>query len=168
MEIILKNNQLSLIKKYGHYYIRFIGGMMDEIPCDCEISKEEAELIMQNNNEISTVLGKYKKIILWTLQYFIQSGIEDYMRYEANMSEAHIEKNIEKLNRHEDIKVELYETIMYEAFPIQGAIEVQGYSAEELKNTTKLTTLGAYNYLIYLRESPKEALDNLCKGLPLK
>ena len=168
MEIILKENRLYLIKKYGQYYIRFIGGMMDEMPCDCKLSEEEAELIIQNSGEISNILDEYEKRLPWTPDYFIHSAIEDYMRHEVNMSDARIEKNIDKLNRHEDIEMELYETIMYEAFPVQGAVKVQGYSAEELKNKTRLTTLGAYNYLIYLREEPERALDDLHKGLPLK
>lgn len=44
--------------------------------------------------------------------------------------------------------------------------KVQGYSAMQLHNTTYLTVLGAFNYLIYLTVKPQEALDHLKKGLP--
>lgn len=48
----------------------------------------------------------------------------------------------------------------------QNPIAVHGYTAEKLMQTTYLSHLGAYNYLIYLRNKPEEALDNLRKGLP--
>ena len=63
----------------------------------------------------------------------------------------------------EDIKMEFYETIMYESFPVNSPIKVEGYTAQQLNETTHLTVMGAYNYLIYLREDPKMALDNLKK-----
>lgn len=75
---------------------------------------------------------------------------------------------MEKLNRHEDIKFELYETFAYEEFPQSGAIEVCGYTAEKIKNSTSLSVLGAYNYLIYLREDEAAALENIKKELPEK
>lgn len=43
---------------------------------------------------------------------------------------------------------------------------VEGYSAEELYNHICLEVPGAFLYLIYLEEKPKEALENLRKGLP--
>lgn len=49
-----------------------------------------------------------------------------------------------------------------------NAITVEGYTAEKLNTDFPLSLLGAYNYLIYLRESPKEALEDLRKGLPRK
>lgn len=45
-------------------------------------------------------------------------------------------------------------------------ISVEGYTAEKLMQTTYLSNLGAYNYLVYLRKNPAEALDNLRNGLP--
>jgi len=46
--------------------------------------------------------------------------------------------------------------------------KVQGYSAKQIYDSTYLEVIGAYNYLIYLRRKPKEALENLEKGLPRK
>jgi hypothetical protein len=47
---------------------------------------------------------------------------------------------------------------------------VEGYTAKSLKEKVgnKLNNLGVYNYLIYLRENPDEAKQNLAKGLPVK
>ena len=168
MEQVLEYKGLSLIKKYDKYYIRFIGGQREEYPCDLAISNKEAMSIISSNETIKNVRDEYKKKVEWTSRYFIDSFLSDYMFYESNMSEKRIKANIDKLNRHEDIKFELYETLIYEKFPVAGAITVCGYTAESLKNTTHLSILGAYNFLIYIREDEKNALDDLKKGLPIK
>ena len=38
---------------------------------------------------------------------------------------------------------------------------VEGYSAQDIYEKTYLTEIGAYNYLIYLRQHPKQALKDL-------
>lgn len=53
-----------------------------------------------------------------------------------------------------------------EFVPDKFCYKVRGYSAEQLYNTTSLTTLGAFNYMVYLKKKPEEALANLKKGLP--
>jgi hypothetical protein len=168
MEQILEYKGLSLIKKYDHYYIRFIGGQREEFPCDLAISNKEAMSIISSNELIKNIRDEYKKKVEWTSRYFIDSLLNDYMFYESNMSEKRIKANIDKLNRHEDIKFELYETIVYDKFPVAGALQVHGYTAESLNKTTHLSVLGAYNYLIYLREDETNALSDLKKGLPVK
>ena len=45
---------------------------------------------------------------------------------------------------------------------------VEGYSARDIYEKTYLTEIGAYNYLIYLREDPEQALKDLKNGLPRK
>ena len=44
-------------------------------------------------------------------------------------------------------------------------ITIEGFTARQLNEQYPLSALGAYNYLIYLREEPKEALGLLKKGL---
>ena len=168
MEQILEYNGLKLIKKYDRYYIHFIGGIHMEIPCELLITNREAMDIISDNTQIKAVMNGYKSKIVWDLSYFIDSAIRDYMFYECNMSEKRIEKDMIKLNRHEDIKMEFYETIMYESFPVNSPIKVEDYTAQQLNETTHLTVMGVYNYLIYLREDPKTALDNLKKELLIK
>lgn len=168
MEQLLEYKGLELIKKYDRYYIRFIGGTHIEIPCELLITNREAMDIISGNTQIKAVMNEYKSKIVWDLSYFIDSAIRDYMLYGGNMSEKRIEKGMVKLNRHEDIKMEFYETIMYESFPANSPIKVEGYTAQQLNETTHLTIMGAYNYLIYLREDPKTALANLKKELIVK
>ena len=167
-ETITNLDGKTLIKKYDRYYIRFIGGAHEELLCDLLISDEDAKDILTDNSKISDVFSDYEKNIKWTKNYFVDSAIKDHMLYVCHMYGDRITKEIEKLNRHQDIKMEFYRTLMREAFPKNRAITVEGYTAQKLTETTRLTVLGAYNYLIYLREDPKTALNNLKKGLSVK
>ena len=45
---------------------------------------------------------------------------------------------------------------------------VEGHTADELVRTYALSTLGAYQFLCYLRQSPEEAKRDLLRGLPRK
>ena len=75
---------------------------------------------------------------------------------------------LSKLEKYPDIWEEFTEGMTQDPFrfPKEGAVSVEGHTAEELFHCTKLKELGAYNYLIYLREQPERALADLEKGLP--
>lgn len=167
-EQIVNHKGIKLIKKHDRYYISFIGGQIEEIPCFLNISDEEATQIIENPEKIEEIRDSYKKKVEWTQKRFVDSFIEDCLTYEYKLSEKRVKLNMEKLNRHEDIKFELYETFAYEEFPQSGAIEVCGYTAEKIKNSTYLSVLGAYNYLIFLKEDEKEAIKGIEKGLIIK
>lgn len=47
-------------------------------------------------------------------------------------------------------------------------IKVEGFTAQYLATNYPLSALGAYNYLIYLREMPGKALADLKAGLPTR
>lgn len=64
VEEIVKSKGLKLIKKYGLYYIRFIGGQHEEYPCDLLINDEEALSIISNNNEIKSSLNFIKRKLI--------------------------------------------------------------------------------------------------------
>lgn len=77
----------------------------------------------------------------------------------------------EKFNQYEDIVNEFANCISGEQFNYSDdGIVVEGYSAKSLKEKVgnKLSDLGVYNYLIYLRENPNEAKKDLAAGLPVK
>lgn len=74
----------------------------------------------------------------------------------------------DKMEKHTDIMTEFSEFIKTGEFPTEGAISVGGYTAKLLAETTYLKPVGAYNYLIFLRNRPTEALAQLKKGLPRK
>ena len=75
-----------------------------------------------------------------------------------------------KLQRQEDIYKEFTQVVKFggRMMPSEHCIKVEGYTAAMLKEQYPLSVLGAYNYLIYLREKPEEALADLKKGLPRK
>ena len=72
------------------------------------------------------------------------------------------------MSTHIDILAEFYFYVKNKRFKVFNPITVKKISAKQLVGSTYLSPVGAYNYLIYLRESPKEALEDLKKGLPRK
>ena len=70
MEQVLEYKGLKLIKKYDRHYIRFIGGQIEEIPCDLSITNKEAMLIIAKPEEIKNVRDAYKKKVEWTQVFF--------------------------------------------------------------------------------------------------
>lgn len=139
MEFIVNNKNLKLIKKYGQYYIRFIGGQYEEYPFDLHITNKEALAIIYENVEIKTVRDTYKKQIKWTKDFFVDSGLKDYLFYKYCLNESTIKSILKNLDKHKDIKMKFYETIIYEDFP-----------------ETK-----AYQFLIQLQENPNNAIELL-------
>ena len=77
---------------------------------------------------------------------------------------------IQKLQGHEDIYSEFRAGISDQgfAFPAADPVCIAGYTAVKLFRNYPLSEIGAYNYLVYLRERPEEALDDLKNGLPRK
>lgn len=161
MELITKYKGLKLIKKYGQYYIRFVGGQYEEYPCDLHITNKEALTIISQNEELKTVRDSYKKQVKWTKDFFVDSGLKDYLFYECGLNEATIESVLKKLDTHKDIKMEFYETIMYEDFPKSRAISECNYTAQKLNSSANMTVAEAYQFLIQLREDPNSAIASL-------
>lgn len=93
----------------------------------------------------------------------------DILKTEFRMNEKRAVLAVQKLLVHKDIYDE-FVLVAASGKYAKGstAVSVEGYTAETLNSNYPLSVLGAYNYLIYLRESPKEALEDLRKGLPRK
>lgn len=85
-----------------------------------------------------------------------------------NLSQMNAVKTMDKLHKYPDIMEEFIEGLHYEpfVFPETNPVKVEGYTAEELFNNYPLSELGAYNYLVYLRDKPEEAKSYLAQGLP--
>lgn len=84
--------------------------------------------------------------------------INDYLKKKYSMSNKNIEDAIIYLKKFSDIYNEFIEYITFGIINENNCIKVNGYDVNKLLKTTYLSPLGAYNYLIYLRENPKEAL----------
>lgn len=124
-----------------------LGFSSEEEACDCLYEKLLRKVDIHQND---------------VLRYLRNYLIED-MKYSEKLADA----TCEDFKRNFDIAEELWITLDCKDFPAPGYyITVRGYSAEELYNNYKLNVLGAYNYLIFLREEPMRALDLLKKELP--
>lgn len=91
------------------------------------------------------------------------------MRKAFSLSETGAVRALLKLQEYPDIWEEFMSGMEEEpfCFPI-SPVRVEGYSARDLKEGYPLSILGAYNYLIYLRHSPEQALQDLKDGLKRK
>lgn len=94
----------------------------------------------------------------------MKNAIINYLINNLNKSNQRAEDIYNKLSKHDDILKEFYEWVISGQF--KNFVVVEGYTAQRLFNETRLEPLGAYNYLIYLRENPQEAKEMLSKGLP--
>ena len=102
-------------------------------------------------------------------QRYVLRYLRDYLIDDMKYSEKLADATCEDFKKNFDIAEELWITLDCKDFPAPGyCITVRGYSAEELYSNYKLNVLGAYNYLIFLREEPMRALELLKKGLPRK
>ena len=168
MKILEKEPGIMLIEQYGKKYIRFDGGEIVEDILQVEITNEETERILNKEITMESVVNYYDNQGLCSKDTLRYSLIRDYLLTFDKYNEDRIMETIEKLKKYGDIFFEFYDFVLYENFPTEDRIEVEGYTAEKLYNTTMLNPLGAYNYLIYLRDNPEEALAYLKAGLPVK
>ena len=152
MKEILNHLNKKLISKYDQYYIRFIGGQHAEIPCDIKITNSEADNIIDNPEYILDVFNDYRKKTPWSVNAFIKSGLEDYL-YEENYSNSEVEQIIIRLNKFEEIKYEMYESVITEEFPVSGLVRVLGKTAKDIYEEKQLSIGDSYLELLKLAES---------------
>lgn len=152
MEVLFTLDGLTLEKKWNGYYIRFMGGQMDDLPCEIRITSDEAAKIKKNKEKIREILDKYKDgQIPWTDEFFTNSIIVDYLLFKG-ISIDRVKRIMNKFNEYPVIEREFYLTIMFRKFPQNGGLRIKGYTAEELYRKYNLTLLDAYRYLIYIKQ----------------
>ena len=168
MEVLKEHNGYQLIERYGKPYLRFWGGREENMICEFPITMEEEERTLQNPSAIEGLLAKAKTKINWTAESFYHIGIMEFLQHRTKLSEKRAEYSYQKLARHPDIRKEFYSYIINnDAFP-ENPITIEGFTAKRLITEYPFAPSGAYLYLVYLREKPKEALDNLKHHLPRK
>jgi hypothetical protein len=92
--------------------------------------------------------------------------IMEVLRNQYELSENIAVKSIRKLLTHPDIYAEFSASTILGTYPEPDlALRVEGMTAEYLNRNFPLSMLGAYNYLIFLREEPEEAICDLRFGL---
>lgn len=148
MKEVLKYSNKTLIIKYGNYYIRFMGGQYVELPCDIKITKAEAEKIIRNPDALMDIFNAYKEQMVWSVESFIQMGLEEYLYNVENYSKEKINCMITKLNQYENIKYEMYECIMKEEFPVSGSVRICGKTAKDFSENATISVGRAYILLL--------------------
>jgi len=93
-----------------------------------------------------------------------------FIEQKFGYSEKRAKDMVNQMIIHEDIFEEFFNYARVGKFckKNKSQTEVCGYTAETLNREYNLSPLGAYNYLIYLREEPENALADLKAGLPRK
>lgn len=133
----------------------------------------------RDKTEIGVSYPNERNLNLLPLLSEIESSTYEFNNYDMRvlsmlktdfgMSEKRAVLAVQKLLAHKDIYDEFVLVAMTGKYAKESsAVSVEGYTAEMLNSNYPLSVLGSYNYLIYLRESPKEALEDLKKGLPRK
>jgi len=165
MKILVEHEGYKLIKRNDAFYIRLFVGEIVPILCEFKIDKEEGSQIIENHSLIVDTVKEYSRNLDWTLSSFVDATVLDYLQ-NTGMNEKRAKDSLVQLREHEDILMEFYDYILLEKFPANRAIEVCEYNAQMLYENYELSIIGAYNYLIYLREEPDEALADLKAKLP--
>ena len=168
MNVLKEYKGYQLIERYDKTYIRFWGGREEDMPCEIPVSKTDAERVISEASVIDELLSIAKTQIEWTANSFYKIGITEYILHHMKLSQTRAEKSYEKIARHADIRKEFYLYIMDDEVFTPNPIKVEGFTAQHLVTNYPLSVLGAYNYLIYLREMPEKALADLKAGLPTK
>lgn len=118
------------------------------------------------------------KINMIPLMSAAESATYDYCDYDDELitrlkAKYHLNQKmaiqtIVGLQKHPDIWEEFLNGLQTTPFlfPKEGAVSVNGYTAEMLFMNYPLSELGAYHYLIYLRNDPVSARNDLKQGLP--
>ena len=168
MNVLKEYKGYQLVERYDKNYVRFWGGSAESMPCEIPVSKADVERVFGDASVISELISNAMKEIWWTPDSFYKIGISEYLLHHMKLSQTRVEKSYDKIARHDDICEEFYQYIMDDETFVSNPIEVEGFTAQQLTTDYPLSILGAYNYLIYLREMPEKALADLKAGLPTK
>ncbi len=162
MEILKRENGIILVRQFDRYYLRFMAGQLSEMLYQIQISDDEASAIIKDAESCEQVLIKYENNNQDLPDGLSDKLIKDYLDYNTDYSEERKRRIIEKLHKYGDIYYEFYYYVMREIF--EDGVEESGFCAGKLVEEYPLSPLGAYNYLIYLREEPAEAMRDLKKN----
>ena len=143
--VIEKGIHTFVIKRYGLYYIWYIEGWKDEYPCIIQLTDEQFADILKDNSIIHDIIinSEYKGEY-----YHVDHGIHEYLKYEEHLNEIEIEKYIELFNKDRYIKWEFFNSIMYDCYPFEWGIKINGLTAEQIHDMNNLSYLDTYLYIL--------------------
>ncbi|WP_026504436.1 hypothetical protein [Butyrivibrio sp. NC3005] len=163
-DILDSSKNYQLIKRYfERYYIRF--EQEDGFICELPVSEiptgvNVVSLIKDNPSQMVRIVNLFMQNENWTESVFIHSTITDCLLYSGDMPKNQASGILKKLSKYEDILIELYNMIVEEKTGIR-VVKAAGYTAQTLMDITELNLIGAYLFLVSLRDDEKEALDRL-------
>lgn len=167
MNVLIKKPGIMLIEQYGNTYIRYVAGEIADYILQIRISEDERTQLLSQNITMESVLNFYDNQNKTSASELQSSLIKDYLLSVDTYSDQRMAAILSKLQKYGDIFFEFYDFVLYERFTEDGIV-IEGYTAQKLADNFQLSPLGAYNYLIYLREMPGKALADLKAGLPTK
>ena len=167
MNIVKDKPGIMMLEQYGNKYIRYDAGGISEDILQVKITDEEFERVQKDEITMEGVVNYYDNRGLCLSDKLTDDLVRDHLKAYTTYSEERLDMIIEKLHTHGDVFFEFYFYVLYEEFE-EYPITVEGYTAQYLKENYKLTVLGAYNYLIYLRDKPEKALADLKSGFHIK
>ena len=91
--------------------------------------------------------------------------IEAYLLEEKKKGTA-LRLCLEKMSANPDIARAFAEWIDRRDFGAINCPEIEGYDAKRIASETNLSPMGVFNYLVFLRNDPVEAVAALKMGLP--
>ena len=154
----------QLIKRYqDRYYIRFEleSGFIAELPVsEIPTGKNVVKLITDKPSEMIKIVNAFRQKGDWTETSYVQSTIIDCLLYSGDMPMTQASKIWSKLSRHEDLVQEMYNMIV-EGSPGIRSVKAAGFTARKLMDITQMTLIGAYLFMVSLREDPEKALPQL-------
>lgn len=112
---------------------------------------------------------KYINLCRETLDHYEEKlpMILSYLEQEYGYGEEKAREAVEYLKQSEYTAFEFAHYVERGEFvPDRYAEYRSGYTAERIYRETGQTVLGAFNYMVYLKRKPEEALEYLKKGLP--
>lgn len=87
----------------------------------------------------------------------------------SGLQEYSLQKNMKSFERNPDIAEEFVEWLNTGYYKKENPINVQGYSAQDIAILAEfLDGVGAFNFLITLRERPEKAKEYIKSGFPRK
>ena len=98
----------------------------------------------------------------------MEKAIREYLKTECGKSDAFINLCLEKMTANPDIMSAFGEWLATRDFQSIHSPVIEGYDAVKLNNVGVLSPVGVFNYLVYLRNKPTEAIAALENGLPNK
>lgn len=123
--------------------------------------------VLYHNEKALNILAWFHEVEEETYNYNkYDRDIMEVLHNQYELSEKIAVKSIKKLLTHPDVYAEFSASTILGAYPEPDlALQVEGITAEYLNRNFPLSMIGAYNYLIFLREEPEEAICDLRFGL---